>query len=418
MEIALINLVYLGILSSLFYSIVFKNYKENILNKNFYRSTMLIVGASLLAFRFIDVDLFYLIPLDTAFFLLVILIGRRFATTMFSFMLFFLLPIINYDLKFLVIYLVGLTFSAQLVSKVTTRAELIGAGIQLSILKGAVYFLLSQFLEGESANVLLNLVYIIITGLISGMLTIALLPYFEKTFNILTPFRLLELGDLSHPLLRRISVEAPGTFQHSIIVATLSEAAAMAIGANSTFCRVASYYHDLGKIKRPQFYVENQKSGENPHDKISPYMSTLIITSHTKEGVELAKQYQIPKEIRDIMCEHHGTTFLAYFYNSAKKNDPNILIEDFRYSGPKPKTKESAIIMLADSIEAAVRSLDEKTPISIENMIRKILTGKIEDNQFSEANLTFQEIEIIVKTFVSSLISIYHVRIKYPNQEG
>lgn len=218
-------------------------------------------------------------------------------------------------------------------------------------------------------------------------------------------------------MLKKISVEAPGTFQHSVMVATLSENAATSIGANAVFCRVASYYHDLGKTKRPKFYIENQQNGENPHNKISPFMSTLIITSHTKDGAEMAKEYQIPKEIRDIMYEHQGTTFLAYFYNAAKKIDPNVEKEEFRYSGPKPKTKESAIIMLADSIEAAIRSLDEKSPMAMENMIRKIINGKIEDNQLSEADLTFKEIEIIIKTFVKTLVSIHHVRIKYPGQK-
>ena len=249
------------------------------------------------------------------------------------------------------------------------------------------------------------------------MITIALLPYFEKTFNILTLFKLLELGDLSHPLLKKLSMEAPGTFHHSMMVATLSENAAAAVGANAIFTRVASYYHDIGKCKRPKFYVENQQNGENPHNKVSPFMSNLIITSHTKDGAEMAKQYQIPKEIRDIMYEHQGTTFLAYFYNKAKSLDPSVTKEEFRYSGPKPRSKESAIIMLADSIEAAVRSIDDKTPRAMEEMIRKIISSKIEDNQLSEADLTFKEIEIIIQTFIKSLISIHHVRIKYPGQK-
>lgn len=411
------NIVYLSILSTLFYGVFFNNYKKNILNKNQYRSSMLIVAGFLLVFRIINNDLMYLIPADTAFFLLVILVNKKYAISLFSFMLFFLMPILNYDLKFLVMYLIGLAFAAQIVERINTRSGLIAAGIQFAILKTVVYFLFSYFSEVESFRAAINIGSILMGGLVSGMLTLAFLPYFEKTFNILTIFRLLELGDLSHPLLKKISVEAPGTFQHSVMVATLSENAAAAIGANAIFCRVASYYHDLGKTKRPKFYVENQENGENPHNKISPFMSTLIITSHTKDGAEMAKEYQIPKEIRDIMYEHQGTTFLAYFYNAAKKLDPNIEKEEFRYSGPKPKTKESAIIMLADSIEAAIRSLDEKSPITMENMIRKIIAGKIEDNQLSEANLTFKEIEIIVKTFVKTLVSIHHVRIKYPGQK-
>lgn len=411
------NIIYLGIVTSLFYVLFFNNYRRSILNKNYYRSSILIVAGTLLAFRVFNNDLMYLIPADTAFFLLILLMGKNYATSLFSFMLFFLMPILNYDLKFFTMYFIAIAFAAHIVSKITTRSGIIAAGVQLSVLKVVIYLLFSYFSEIESFTTAITSGSILLSGLISGMLTIAFLPYFEKTFNILTIFRLLELGDLSHPLLKKISVEAPGTFQHSVMVATLSENAATAIGANAVFCRVASYYHDLGKTKRPKFYVENQQNGENPHNKISPFMSTLIITSHTKDGAELAKQYQIPKEIRDIMYEHQGTTFLAYFYNAAKKIDPNVEKEEFRYSGPKPKTKESAIIMLADSIEAAIRSLDEKSPMAMESMIRKIISGKIEDNQLSEANLTFKEIEIIIKTFVKTLVSIHHVRIKYPGQK-
>lgn len=411
------NIIYLGIVSSLFYGLFFNNYRRTILNKNYYRSSILILAGTLLAFRVFNNDLMYLIPADTAFFLLILLVGKNYATSLFSFMLFFLMPILNYDLKFFTMYFIAIAFAAHIVSKITTRSGIIAAGIQLAVLKVVIYLLFSYFSEIESFTTAITSGSILLSGLISGMLTIAFLPYFERTFNILTMFRLLELGDLSHPLLKKISVEAPGTFQHSVMVATLSENAATAIGANAVFCRVASYYHDLGKTKRPKFYVENQQNGENPHNKISPFMSTLIITSHTRDGAELAKEYQIPKEIRDIMYEHQGTTFLAYFYNAAKKIDPNVEKEEFRYSGPKPKTKESAIIMLADSIEAAIRSLDEKSPMTMENMIRKIISGKIEDNQLSEANLTFKEIEIIIKTFVKTLVSIHHVRIKYPGQK-
>ncbi len=415
--IFIVNFLYLGIISALFYTIFFSNYKKEILNKNIYRSSFLIMTGILLAVRFINIDFRYLIPVDIAFFLLVLLINKNYAVSLYSFVLLFLLPIFNYDLKFLAIYFIALSFAAHITGRVNTRSGIIAAGVQLAILKVVMYLLLSFFSETENFSVAINAGFIILAGLLSGMLTIAFLPYFEKTFNILTIFRLLELGDLSHPLLKKISIEAPGTFQHSMMVATLSENAATSIGANAVFCRVASYYHDLGKTKRPKFYVENQENGINPHNKISPFMSTLIITSHTRDGAELAKEYQIPKEIRDIMYEHQGTTFLAYFYNAAKKLDPTVEKDEFRYSGPKPKTKESAIIMLADSIEAAIRSLDEKTPMNMESMIRKIISGKIEDNQLSEANLTFQEIEVIIKTFVRTLVSIHHVRIKYPGQE-
>lgn len=409
--------IYLFIVSTIFYNILFTKHRKEILNKNYYRSSLIIIGVIISLFRVLNNDYMYLIPIDTAFFLLVILINRSYAMSLFSFMLFYMLPILNFDLKFYIIYSLTLGFGAYIVSKVNTRSGLVALGIELSILKVITLFIISFLTEVESFRMFINTGFTMVSGAFSGMLAIAFLPYFERTFNILTIFRLLELGDLSHPLLKRISVEAPGTFQHSIMVATLSENAATAIGANPIFCRVASYYHDLGKIKRPTYYVENQINGENPHKEITPFLSSLIIISHTKDGAELAKEYQIPKEIRDVMYEHQGTTFLAYFYNEAKKTDPNVDKEQFRYGGPKPKTKESAIIMLADSIEAGVRSLDEKTPMAMENMIRKIIGSKIEDNQLSEADLTVKEIEIIIKTFVKTLMSIHHVRIKYPDQK-
>ena len=415
--IMMANLAYLFIISTLFYQIVFNRYKKDILRKSTYRSTLLIIIVFFLTFRFINNDLIYLVPADTALFLLVLLTNTKFGLMIISFMLFFLLPIIDYDLIFLVMNIASMTFGAYLIKKVNTRAGLIAIGIQMAVLKVATFGLLSFFSEVETFGAALKSGEIIVSGLVSGMITIALLPYFEKTFNILTLFKLLELGDLSHPLLKKLSMEAPGTFHHSMMVATLSENAAAAVGANSVFARVAAYYHDIGKCKRPQFYVENQQNGENPHNRVSPFMSNLIITSHTKDGAEMAKQYQIPREIRNIMYEHQGTTFLAYFYNKAKALDPTVTKEEFRYSGPKPRSKESAIIMLADSIEAAVRSLDEKTPRAIEEMLRKIINSKIEDNQLSEADLTFKEIEIIIHTFVKSLISIHHVRIKYPGQK-
>ena len=415
--IMMANLTYLFIISTLFYQIIFNRYKKDILRKSTYRSTVLIIIAFFLTFRFINNDLIYLMPADTALFLLVLLTNTKYGLMMISFMLFFLLPIIDYDLIFLVMNIASMTFGAYLIKKVNTRAGLIAVGIQMAVLKVATFGLLSFFSEVETFGAALKSGEIIVSGLVSGMIAIALLSYFEKTFNILTLFKLLELGDLSHPLLKKLSMEAPGTFHHSMMVATLSENAAAAVGANAVFARVAAYYHDIGKCKRPQFYVENQQNGENPHNKVSPFMSNLIITSHTKDGAEMAKQYQIPREIRNIMYEHQGTTFLAYFYNKAKALDPTVTKEEFRYSGPKPRSKESAIIMLADSIEAAVRSLDEKTPRAIEEMLRKIINSKIEDNQLSEADLTFKEIEIIIHTFVKSLISIHHVRIKYPGQK-
>lgn len=412
------TILYLIFVSSIFYTIALHLFQNEILNKNKFRGVFLILFAIFGLFWIVPLDMIYFIPLDSALFLLVFLTGKRYSSFIYASVLAFLLPLTDYNLTLFAMHLTCLSFSIFLIQKVNTRNGLIATGIQLSIFKLFIFFILSFFAKEESFNIMFQSMQIMISGFFSGMVAIALLPFFERTFNILTVFQLSELADLSHPLLRKLAMDAPGTFQHSMMVATLSENAALAIKANSVFTRVACYYHDIGKCKRPNYYVENQKNGENPHNDISPFMSTLIITSHTKDGDDMAKKYQIPKEIRDIMYEHQGTTFLAYFYNKAKAIDPNVLKEEFRYSGPKPRSKESAIIMLADSIEAAVRSLSVKTPREVETMIRKIINGKVEDDQLSEADLTFKEIEAIVQSFLKTFSSIYHERLKYPGQKN
>ena len=412
-----LNLVFLLVISSIFNVVTIKFYSKEILEKNKYRSIMLLTIATLLVFRIVPSSMIYLLPLDTMLLLLLFIVRPRFSVFLTMMVISYMLPITDYDLKYFTIQSIAIFATGFLSKNISTRSSVIAIGIQLAILKILLYLILSFFSVEESYGVALNTIKIFISGLFSGMLAIALLPYFERTFNILTVFKLMELADLSHPLLRKLSIEAPGTFQHSMMVATLSENAVIEIGGDPTFTRVACYYHDIGKTKRPQYYVENQTDGKNLHNDISPFMSKMIILAHTREGAEMGKKYKIPKEIRDIMFEHQGTTLLAYFYNKAKEIDPNIPEEEFRYSGPKPQTKESAVILLADSIEAAVRSLDVKDPVKVEQMVRKIVDSKIRDNQLSDANITFREVEIIVNSFLKTFGAIYHERIKYPGQK-
>ena len=412
-----LNLIFLLVISSVFNVVTIKFYSKEILEKNKYRAMMLLTIGTLLAFRIVPNSMIYLLPLDTMLLLLVFIVKPRFSIFLTMMVISYMLPITDYDLKYFTIQSIAILATGFLSKNISTRSSVIAIGIQLAILKILLYLILSFFSVEESYGVALNTIKIFISGLFSGMLAIALLPYFERTFNILTVFKLIELADLSHPLLRKLSIEAPGTFQHSMMVATLSENAVVEIGGDPIFTRVACYYHDIGKTKRPQYYVENQTDGKNLHNDISPFMSKMIILAHTREGAEMGKKYKIPKEIRDIMFEHQGTTLLAYFYNKAKEIDPNIPEEEFRYSGPKPQTKESAVILLADSIEAAVRSLDVKDPVKIEQMVRKIVDSKIRDNQLSDANITFKEIEIIVNSFLKTFGAIYHERIKYPGQK-
>jgi len=412
------NIFYLLLVSSVFYIMCFSLFKEEILNKRKYKSIFLILAAFFLIYRFMGENYLYLIPVDTVLFLIILITKSKFSLAFVPAVLIFALPMTDGNLIYFMIYAVSIPLGYYLLWNVSTRTSIISAGVKLGIVRFILYILISIF---NLRNAILDpseMVQIILSGIASGTLTVAFLPYFEKTFNILTVFQLLELGDLSHPLLQKLSLEAPGTFSHSMMVATLAENAATAIGADPVFSRVASYYHDIGKTKRPKFFVENQEGSPNPHDEVTPTMSKLIITSHTKDGVEMGREYRIPQEIRNIMQEHHGTTFLAYFYNLAKSKDPNVEEAEYRYSGPKPRTKESAIIMLADSIEAAVRSISEKTPKNIENTIRSIISAKIDGNQLQDSPLTFNEIEMIIQSFLSSLIGIHHARLKYPGQNN
>lgn len=215
-------------------------------------------------------------------------------------------------------------------------------------------------------------------------------------------------------------MEAPGTYHHSVLVGNLAEVAAEQVGGSPVLARVASYYHDIGKIKRPYFFKENQLGNDNPHDKINPNLSTLIITAHVKDGIELAEEYKIPKVIRDVIEQHHGTTLVKYFYITMKnsmENPEEIKEEDFRYAGPKPESKEAAIIMLADSVEAAVRSISDPTKGKIEEMVNNIIKGRLNEGQLDNCDLTLKDIDKIRNSFVKILLGIYHQRIEYPTDK-
>jgi putative nucleotidyltransferase with HDIG domain len=259
------------------------------------------------------------------------------------------------------------------------------------------------------------LVTAIVSGLLSAVLTIGLLPFFEATFGILSTIKLIELSNPNHPLLRKILTEAPGTYHHSLMVANLAESACEAIGANGLIARVGCYYHDIGKTRRPNFFIENQMNLENPHDHLAPEKSAQIIISHVLDGVNILKSYRIPKEIIEIAEQHHGTTVLKYFYHRAVQEGKEMKEEEFRYPGPKAQTKESAIVGIADSVEAAVRSLKQPTPEQIENLVKKIIGDRLQDGQLNECDLTLKEVETIYQTLCESVKGIFHSRIEYPN---
>jgi len=253
-------------------------------------------------------------------------------------------------------------------------------------------------------------------GFLSTILCIGSLPFLETAFGITTSVRLLELSNPNHPLLKKMLMEAPGTYHHSVMVGNMAESAADAVGANGLLARVGSYYHDIGKVKRPYFFIENQFAVDNPHDKLAPTLSTLIITSHVKDGLELAREHKLPEVITQIIEQHHGTGLISYFYHKAMEQDrtESILEADFRYETPRPQSKEAAIVLLADSVEAAVRSMQKASPGRMEGMVRRIIKEKLEDGQLENSELTFRELELIAQAFVRVLNGMFHSRIEYP----
>ena len=260
-------------------------------------------------------------------------------------------------------------------------------------------------------------------ALLAGLFMTALLPFLEQWFGIQTDISLLELSDANHPLLKQLVQRAPGTYNHSINVASISEAAAESIDANGLLCRVAAYFHDIGKLRKPEYFIENQGVDGNKHDDLVPTMSTLVIIAHVKDGAEMARKNHLPQRIVDIIEQHHGTTLVEYFYQQATRQNeenvdsPDIEEADFRYPGPKPQSKEAAVMMLSDAVESASRALREPTPARLEGLVENISKRKLDDGQFDECSLTLQQLRTIEKSLIKSLNAMYHARVKYPDQQ-
>lgn len=358
----------------------------------------------------------YLMPISLATMLISILINPKLAILVNLVVSVFIGTITSNDISTIIFLLIGGTVGAFAIVNTHQRYNIVITGLIVSAFN-ILTISSFGFIHGvEYKEILLTCIYGALNGLFSAILTIGSLPLWENLFDILTPLKLLELSNPNQPLLKRLLVETPGTYHHSIIVGNLSEAAAEEVGGNPLIARVGAYYHDVGKLKRPLFFKENQFNGENPHDKINPSLSTLIITSHTKDGAELAKKYKLPTAIRDIIIQHHGQTLVAYFYHKALKseNGDTVKAENFRYSGPKPQTKEAAIVMLADSVEAAVRAMPEPTKGKIEGLVRQIIKDKLNDGQLDECGLTLKDLNTIANAFVKVLVGIFHERIEYP----
>ncbi|MFI5380634.1 MAG: HD family phosphohydrolase, partial [Tepidisphaerales bacterium] len=258
-------------------------------------------------------------------------------------------------------------------------------------------------------------------GLGAGFIVVGILPLIEKAFRITTSMTLLELADASHPLLRRLQLEAPGTYSHSLQVATLAEAAAEAIGANSLLCRVGSYYHDIGKMHKPDYFCENQFGGPNKHINLTPSVSLLVIVGHVKDGLEMAKEYRLPPAIQHVIAQHHGTTLVEFFYDKACKSSQihgeEVDESQFRYPGPKPRSREAAVVMVADIVESASRAMADPAAHRVETLVHDLVMRRLLDGQFDECDLTFAELEQIEKTMVKTVLSLYHGRLPYPTNK-
>ncbi len=329
--------------------------------------------------------------------------------------------ILGGEVRFLVVALAGGLIGVFSLTLVGQRSDLTRAGLLVGF-GNVVVVLAFALIRGEPLSTLgawRDMGFAFVNGIISAVLTIGTLPFFESTFGILTAVRLLELANPNQPLLRRLLVEAPGTYHHSIVVGNLAEAAADVVGANPLLARVGAYYHDIGKVVRPYFFIENQIGQENPHDKISPSLSALIITSHVKDGVTLAEEAHLPPRIVNFIRSHHGRTLVSFFYRRAAEDGKTEQLdeEDYRYDGPLPQTPEEAIVMLADAVEAAVRAMPEPTPPRIEALVKQLIRERLVDGQLAKCDLTLRDLDRIGETFLRVLMGIFHARIEYPQNK-
>ncbi|MCX5801700.1 MAG: HDIG domain-containing protein [Candidatus Eisenbacteria bacterium] len=356
----------------------------------------------------------YLVPIAIVPFLITLLLGDELALLVSIITSVLVGALAGLDLTFLIVSLIAAVTGVFAVIGVTHRRQFYTAMLFVSMAY-VVSILVGGFSSGMAGSVVVkSAAFGILNSFASTLIAIALLPVLESTFGLTTNITLLELSDLNRPILRKMMIEAPGTYHHSMVVGSLAEGAAEAIGANSLLARVASYYHDIGKITKPEYYIENQKDARSRHDRLTPSMSCLILESHVREGVEIAEREKLPRIIRQLIMEHHGTTLMAFFYQKALEIDSDAPIDEYRYPGPKPSSKEAAIIMLADSVEAASRSLSTPTSSRIHGIVKRIIENRATEGELDECGLTLAELAKIRGSFIPILTSIFHGRPSYP----
>jgi putative nucleotidyltransferase with HDIG domain len=315
------------------------------------------------------------------------------------------------------IFLLGGIIVIILVQGARRRTTIIRSGLVVGMAQAGL-LIFTEHLQLAAPQRYLMLV---LNGIVSSIIALGCLPIFEYLFRTVTNISLLELADFHHPLLQRMIMEAPGTYHHSLIVGNLSESAAQAVGANALLARIGAYYHDIGKLSKPWYFSENQELPQSKHDALTPTMSKMIIMNHVKEGVELAKKYKLSPPLLDFILEHHGKSLVYYFYRRALEGleeDHEVKEEGFRYPGPKPRSKETAIVLLADSVEAATRALKDPQPAKITELVHKVINNKFIDRQLDDCDLTLGDLEKISAVFIRILSGIYHSRISYPQERN
>ncbi|WP_459834686.1 HD family phosphohydrolase [Clostridium carnis] len=420
----LFTYIVLGILVALILGLQYSYLARE--RKDLYYDTKIIVMISitnlitLLFARGLTVISPFLIPIACSAILLTILIDYKVSIVINLLNTLFIAIIVGFNSNLILIAIINIILGSTRLKKIQQRNDVLYSTVYIAMVSCSVAFASGLLMSNNIRKIFLETGYTALGAFLSGVLAVGLLPFFESGFDVVTNIKLLELSNPNHPLMKKLLMEAPGTYHHSMMVANIAEVAAEAVGGNPVVARIGAYYHDIGKTKRPYFFGENQMGKENPHNKITPNLSTLIIISHTKDGVELAKEHNIPKVIQDIIEQHHGTTLVKYFYYTLKNSSDKpeeIKEEDFRYPGPIPSSKEAGIIMLADSVEAAVRSISEPTKGKIEEMVNNIIKDKLYSDQLKNCDLTLKDLEIIRTCFLKSLNGIYHQRIEYPTEK-
>ena len=378
-----------------------------------YSITVFMVRVSLFSSTYTIVSI---IPAALCVMLATILINRFTGVVLSVMLALAVFPACSFRPMPMVFVLVSCLFCTKLVFRMEKRLDFIRVSLLLGFLQVALLLLLSLVFPEDSYQLLPCLAGALFSGFISGILALGFLTPLESILNTVTAFRLMDLSDLNSPIMKHMLLTAPGTYSHSMMVATLAESACREIQANPLLARVGAYYHDLGKLEQPEYFVENQ-TDYNKHNDINPSLSVSVIRRHVKKGVEKANQLHLPQEVIDIIAEHHGNGVISYFYNKAKEVDDSVSPDDYSYMGTPPTSKEAAVVMLADTVEAACRTLENPSVTRLEKFIHQLVMQKYEDRQLDKSNLTFAELDKIQSIFVNILAGYYHSRIEYPNQK-